>query len=144
MSDENLPVKTGDDFLAETEVMDLSVLKDKNFVVTVSAGDRSGPKYVCSTIRGPYSFTEMVDEVGSMWEEHQHHAKVVVLHKERDKAPKYLDENTVDYIECHYVDIITEAMLDGSIGKDYTCRANLIEGDLSEDPRQVKKETQEE
>ena len=52
----NLPVKAGDDFVGELETMDLTELKDKQFLVSVSQGDRSKVKYLCSTIRGPYSF----------------------------------------------------------------------------------------
>ena len=47
----NLPVKTGDDFVGELETMDLGELKDRQFMVAVSNGDRSGVSFVCSTIR---------------------------------------------------------------------------------------------
>lgn len=125
----NLPVKTGEDFVAEFETMDLSDLKDRLYVVAVNNGDRSGPKFVCSTIRGPYTFEEMCEQVGVMWRNHQHHAKVTVLEKNPEKGAKILDENTVDYIEAHYEDIVTESMLGGVFDeiKDYTCRANIIE-----------------
>ena len=140
------PIKTGDDFIAEIESMDLSSLKDHSYLVGISQGERSGPKMITSSIRGPYTFVEMCEEVGMMWKEHQHHAKVMIPVKDRTKAPKYLDENTTDYIECHYMDIITEAMLDGIFDaeKEYTCSANIIDGDVSEDPRQATEETKEE
>lgn len=138
----NLPVKSSDDFIAECEVMDLSDLKDKMFVVGVSQSDRSGPKFISSTMRGPYSFVEMCEEVGIMWAEHQHHAKVTILEKARDKASKFLDENTVDYIEAHFTDIVTEAMLDGVFDdvKDYTCKAGILETSGEDDPRKEKEE----
>lgn len=128
MSD-NLPVKTGEDFVAEFETMDLGDLKGRQYIVAVNQGDRSGPKYVCSSVRGPYSFEEMCEAVGVMWRSHQHHAKVVILEKEYDKQAKFLDENTVDYIEAHYEDIVTESMLGGVFDevKEYTCRANILE-----------------
>lgn len=130
----NLPVKAGEDFVAEFETMDLSDLKDKLYVVAVNQGDRSGPKFVCSTIRGPFTFEEMCESVGLMWRTHQHHAKVLVLEKTGDKATKYLDENTIDYIEAHYEDIVTESMLGGVFDevKEYTCRANLVQPELEE------------
>jgi hypothetical protein len=132
----NLPVKKGDDFVGELETMDLTELKDKQFLVAVSQGDRSGVKFLCSTLRGPYTFEEMCESVGVIWREHQHHAKAVICQKDLKAAPKFLDENTIDYIEAHFEDIITEAMLDGVFDdmKDYTCRAGVVEGDNSDNP----------
>lgn len=132
----NLPIKSGDDFVGELETMDLSELKDKQFLVAVNQGERSGVKFVCSTIRGPFSFEEMCEAVGMMWKEHQHHAKAIVLQKDLSAKPAYLDENTIDYIEAHFQDIITEAMLDGVFDedKDYTCRAGVLLGDGEDNP----------
>ena len=136
MSNLNLPVKQGDDFIGELETMDLSELKDKQFLVAVNQGDRSGVKFLCSTIRGPYSFEEMCEALGVMWRQHQHHGKAIILQKDASAAPKYLDENTVDYIEAHFEDIITESMLDGVFDeqKEYTCRAGVVDGDNSDNP----------
>lgn len=132
----NLPVKSGDDFVGELETMDLSELKGKAYLVAVSAGDRSGPKFVCSTIRGTFTFEEMCEQVGVMWKEHQHHAKVIVCQQDMTAKPVLLDENTIDYIEAHFQDIITESMLDGVFDevKDYTCRAGVIEGSNEDNP----------
>lgn len=132
----NLPVKAGDDFIGELETMDLSALKAEQYLVAVSSGDRSSVKFVCSTVRGVYSFEEMCEAAGVMWKEHQHHAKVMILQKDQTAAPKFLDENTVDYIEAHFEDIITESMLDGVFDeqKDFTCRAGVVEGDNSDNP----------
>lgn len=132
----SLPVKQGDDFVGELETMDLSELKDKQFLVAVNQGDRSGVKFVCSTIRGPFSFEEMCESIGMMWKEHQHHGKAVVMQKDLAAKPVYLDENTVDYIEAHFQDIITESMLDGVFDddKDYTCRAGVVEGSNEDNP----------
>lgn len=136
MSAQELPVKTGDDFIGELEVMDLSALKDQTFLVAVSQGDRNKGRFLSTTVRGPYSFVEMVEEVGTMWQQHQHHAKVVICTKKRTSAIKTLDENTSDYIEAHYSDIIIESMLDGAFDEDkeFTCRAGIVEGDLSDEP----------
>ena len=88
---EELPVKTGNDFIGEFESMDLSKLKDKVFMVSVNTGDRNKSKFLCSCARGPFNFTEMVEEVGSMWKNEQHHAKVVILEKDRNKSLRFLD-----------------------------------------------------
>lgn len=133
MSDENLPVNTSEDFFAEAEKMDLSELKDKLYLVAVSTGDRNKSRFVSTTVRGPFNFPEMTEEVGKMWEEEQHHAKPIILSKDRKKALQTLDQNTVDYIECFYKDIIVECLLDGSLSKDgYTCRAGIVTDDDSE------------
>lgn len=138
----NLPVKQGDDFIGELETMDLSELKDKQFLVAVNQGDRSGVKFLCSTIRGPYTFEEMCEAIGVMWKIHQHHGKAIILQKDASAAPKYLDENTIDYIEANFEDIITESMLNGVFDdeKEYTCRAGVVEGDNSDNPLAEKKE----
>lgn len=132
----NLPVKQGDDFVGELETMDLTELKGKEYFVGISTGDRSKPKYICTSMRGPFSFEEMCEGVGVMWQEHQHHAKVIVASKDFAAKAVYLDENTVDYIEAHFQDIITEAMLDGVFDdiKDFTCRAGLVEDDGKDNP----------
>jgi hypothetical protein len=80
----------------------------------------------------------MVEQVGSMWKEHLHHAKVVSLDKDVTKPVIMLSENTVDYIECHYGDIVVEAMLEGVFDdtKEYTCQAEVVESNpVTDDPR---------
>lgn len=142
----NLPVKTGDDFVGELETMDLSELRNKSFMVAVSNGDRSGVTFVCSTIRGPYTFEEMCESVGVMWAQEQHHGKAIVCQKDPAAKPLYLDQNTIDYIEAHFQDIITESMLDGVFddAKDYTCRAGVVEGDNSDNPMAPENKTKQE
>jgi hypothetical protein len=136
---EDLPVKK-ENFLAEVEVMDLSAIKEKKFLVAVATGSPESVKFLCSTIHGPYDFTSMVQEVGDMWNTHQHHAKVIICEQDVQKQIEMLDENTVDYIECHHTDIITEAMLAGMFDgdKQFTCRAGLIAEETSTDPRHKK------
>jgi len=135
---ENLPVKK-DNFLAEIEVMDLSNIKNDQFLVAVGTGDPNGVKFLCSTIHGPYDFTTMVQEVGDMWNTHQHHAKVIICESDPTKQVKMLDGNTIDYIECHATDIITEAMLAGAFDeKEFTCKAGLVLEEESSDPRHKK------
>jgi hypothetical protein len=136
----DLTVKKRDEFLAEVETMDLSPIKDNKFLVSIATGDPEGVKFLCSTVRGPYEFTEMVQEVGDMWNTHQHHAKVIICEKDPNKRVKMLDANTVDYIECHATDIITEEMLAGAFDaeKEFTCQAGLIEEEKDNDPRHKK------
>lgn len=133
----DLPVKQGDDFIGELETMNLDELKDKTFIVSVSTGDRDKAKFICSTLHGPYDFYEMIDEVGNMWTEHQHHAKAYVLEKDKTKPCKWLDKNTIDYIEAHFQEIISEGVLfdDYFDEKEYTCKAGIVEASKEEDPR---------
>jgi hypothetical protein len=146
MSNLNLPVKQGEEFMAEAETMDLGGLKDKTFLVAVSTGDRNKSKFLSTTAYGPYTFPEMVEQVGMMWNEHQHHAKVVVMEKDRTKPLKSLDENTTDYIECHWTDIAADAMLEGILAgeAEFTCQAGFVEADIAEDPTKAPKPALEE
>lgn len=115
------------EFLAEVEVMDLTPIKENTFLVAVGTGDPNKVKFLCSTIHGPYDFSEMCQEVGDMWATHQHHAKVIIAEKDVNKKVKLLDANTVDYIECHYNDIILEEALTSVEEKEFTCVAGTIE-----------------
>jgi len=136
----DLPVKKTEEFLAEVEVMDLSHLKNGSFIVAVATGDGKAFKLLGSTVHGPYSFVEMLQEVGDMWATHQHHAKVIILDRNPASATQVLDENTVDYIECHYNDIIVEEMIGGAFdNKEFTCKAGMLEDD-GLDPRRKKVE----
>jgi hypothetical protein len=141
MKTKELPSAGGkENFLAEAEVVDLSDLKDKVFGIAVATGDPEGVKFLCSTIHGPYNFSEMLQEVGGMWVNHQHHSKCIILSKNTKERPQMLDPNTIDYIECNYVDLITEEMLGGAFDKEYTCRAGMVFEEESTDPRHAKKE----
>jgi hypothetical protein len=134
----DLPIKKSEEFLAEVEVMDLSALKGGSFIVAVGTGDPRKYGLLGSTIHGPYTFVEMLQEVGDMWSTHQHHAKVIMLDKDVDQQVQMLDENTVDYIECHYNDLIVEQMIEGAFdSKEFTCRAGMMEDDGA-DPRKAK------
>lgn len=133
----NLPVKSKDEFVAEAEVMDLSPIKNHQFLVAVATGPEDSVKFLCSTVHGPYNFVEMLQEVGDMWKEHQHHARVVILDKDAKNKVKILDANTIDYIELRYVDLITEEMLEGAFDADveFTCQAGFLSEEESSDPR---------
>jgi hypothetical protein len=120
------------EFLAEIEVMDLTPIKGKTYVVAVGTGDPNKVKFLCSTVHGPYDFTEMCQEVGEMWNKHQHHSKVIIMEKDVTKKVLLLDANTIDYIEAHYVDIIMEETLAGFEDKEFTCVAGTIEDPVEE------------
>jgi hypothetical protein len=137
----DLPIKKSEEFLAEVEVMDLSHLKNSQFIVAVSTGDPKSFKLLASTIHGPYSFVEMLQEVGDLWATHQHHARVIILAKDVTSPVECLDENTVDYIECYYGDLIMEEMIDGAFSKEYTCQVGLLDDDGA-DPRRKRVEAQ--
>lgn len=132
------PVTQSEDFVAEFHTMDLSELKDKTFLVTVSTGDRNKGRFLSTTVRGPYSFAEMCEEVGVMWEQQNHHAKAVICEKDRSKPIKTLDEGTIDYIEAHYQDIVVNSMLEDILTQsEFTCKAGVVEADMSEEPAKV-------
>lgn len=130
------PNQSDDLFIAEFANMDLDPLKDHTYFVSVSSGDRNKCKFLCTTIRGPYNFLEMVQEVGFMYEEHQHHAKATIAEKDRLKAVRYLDMKTIDYIEAHYQTIIMDSFLEEVLAKPatpFTHVAGIIEGKVEDD-----------
>jgi hypothetical protein len=135
-----LTEESKDNFLAEAAVMDLSPIREKQFMVAVATGQPDKVKFLCSTIHGPFNFTEMCQEVGEMWVNHQHHAKVILASKDSSKPVEILDENTTDYIECHYTDIITEEMLGGAFDeKEFTHVAGTSNNTDVPDPRHENK-----
>lgn len=137
MSKDDLPVNKSKDFVGEFEKMNLDELKEGEFLVAIGTGDREKGKFLPSTIRGPYDYFEMIEEVGYMYSEEQHHAKVIFVNKDREKPNKFLDENTVDYIEAHWQDLAAEILLEDD-DVDYTCKAGINENDANEDPRTAK------
>jgi hypothetical protein len=139
-----MPSDSDDSFIAEFAVMDLEPLRDHTYFVSVNTGDRNKCKFLSSTIRGPYAFLEMVQEVGFMWEEHLHHAKAIIAEKNRMKPVRYLDQKTVDYIEAHYREIVADAFLEEVLGKKddkFTHVAGIIEGKIEDDPIMVNAKT---
>ena len=139
MSDKNLPVDKSKDFVGEWEKMNLDEIRDRTFLVAISKGDREKGQFMSSTVRGPYDYFEMIEEVGYMYSNEQHHAKVIFVNKDRETPNKFLDENTTDYIEAHWQDLAAEILLEDD-DADYTCRAGINENDASEDPRTAKGE----
>ena len=124
-----IPVTQSEDFVAEFHDgdMDLSMLYDKSFVVAVSTGDRNKCKHLASTLTGPYDFTEMVEIVGQMYRDHQHHAKVTILHKEYGRRASFLDAGTTDYIEAHWENIVFEATFESALVDNKKLKAGIIE-----------------
>jgi len=130
-----LPVTQADDFVAEFHEgeMDLSELYEKQFIVAVSTGDRNKCKHLASTLTGPYDFVEMVEMVGTMYRDHQHHAKVTILHKEYGKRASFLDAGTTDYLEAHWENIVFEASFETALSADKPLKAGIIEDKELED-----------
>ena len=123
----DMPADAEEGFVAEFAHMDMSKLKDGSYCIAVSTGSPTAVKYLCTTLHGPYNFIEMVQEVGDMWTQHQHHPKVIVMNKDPKAKVAILDENTIDYIECHYNDIIVEASLTDLLQTaPYTCEAGVV------------------
>ena len=127
---EELEVGNPETFLGEFEIMDLSELKDKLFLVAISSGDPAKLKYIPESIHGVFGFYEMVDRVHAMWKIHLHHAKVIIPSKTMNEPPRFLDECTIDYIESQGPSIITEGMLGGEdLVSDFTCKAGIMEAE---------------
>ncbi len=134
-----IPQQDDDKFIAEFANMNLDPLRDKVFMVSVNTGERNKGKFLTSRVHGPYEFLEMVEEVGFMWEQEQHHAKVIVLGKDRTKAVQFLDHKTTDYIEAHWTDIVAAGILKEAIMKrdePFTHTATIIqeEADKPQEP----------
>lgn len=119
-SQQAIPVTQDPGYCAELDgrTMDFTSLMDKQFVVGVHTGDRNKPKMLCSTMRGPYDFYEMIETVGYMYAKEQHHAKAFLIHKDPTKPVQFLDEGTIDYIEANWQDILTTGLLEEALLKD--------------------------
>ena len=140
MSD--LPVIKDENFIGEFETMNLDKIKDKTFMVAVATGDPEKAQYLPGTLHGPYDYGEMLDEVGQMYVEFQHHAKVLICEKDRTKRMEFLDGNTIDYIEANFENLIMSEIMDGVVlNPEYTCQAGINQADDEEDFRQGKTET---
>ena len=142
----DLPVGDPETFIGEHEEVDLSELKDKTFMVAQASGDPKGPKYVCSTIRGPYNFYGMCEEVGMMWQNYQVHAKAIIISDLRTDSISWVDECSIDFIEATFGSIIVEEMLHGFAPEvKYTHKARIInENDadvLPDRKREIDKES---
>ena len=130
MSDKELQTGDPKTFLGELEEMDLTELKDKQFMVAINSGKRESHLFIQSTIRGPYDFTEMVAEASRVWKEEQIHPTVIITEKDRNTQLKWLDECTIDFIEARSEEILVAEWLDGTFDeKTYTCKAGILEAD---------------
>lgn len=123
----NTPITQSDDFIADfhENEMDMSGLVDKQFIVAANTGDRNKCKLLAGTIRGPYDFYEMVEATAWMHENEAHHAKVTILSTDYKKPVQFLDSGTVDYIEAHYKNIISEGILEAALC-DFTIEPGLL------------------
>ena len=120
MSDLETPVTQQEDFSADLDCdrMDFEHLFDKQFCCAVSTGDRNGPKALCATIHGPYSFFDMCQAVGETWANQQHHMKPFILTTKLTHKTEWLDEGTVDYIESNYDQMILVGVLEKELFGD--------------------------
>jgi len=124
---QDLPHGDPETFIGAHEEVDLSLLKDKTFMVAQASGDPKGPKYVCSTIRGPYNFYGMAEEVGLMWENFQVHAKAIMVSENRADPISWVDECSIDFIEANFGNIMMEEILMGDVPEvEYTHQARII------------------
>lgn len=111
----NVPATQQENFVASFHEgeMNLEPLKDKLFAVSINKGDRDKPQYLCTQLRGPFDFFDMVEYVGNMYANNIMHCKVMTLVKGAKDQPQFLDSGTVDYIETFYKDIIMDGILSG-------------------------------
>lgn len=135
---QDLPVTQKDDFIAaiyNSKDMDMSKLTDKQFIVAVSTGDRNRAAMLPSTIRGPYSFYEMVEQVGVMWDKERHHPKVTILSKDFNEPVQFIDSGTIEFIEMHYKDLIMDGILlsDSSPSIEAGTLSETVFGDKAEE-----------
>lgn len=139
------PITQSEDFCAELMdgTMDFTKVQtdeegvDRQFLVAVNTGPRDKPTLLASTMRGPFDFYEMVESVGCMWENEQHHAMVYVLTTDFDKSSSFLDEGTIDYLEARWEDIVSTGIFEAALADDYSdgpiIPAGLIEADPEDD-----------
>ena len=129
--------QSNENFIPQIEEMDFSEYLEKQFIVAVSVGPRDDGRFLCKTVRGPYTFDEMVGEVIGMWQDEQNNAKVTILNKGRKVKPEWFDAKTTDYLQARGNDILMERMLGGIFDKKYTCAATVVS---QEDPKPVEQE----
>lgn len=131
------PITQDDDYCAELDgrKMNFEKLKDKQFIVAVNTGPRNKPKLLASTMRGPFDFVEMVEQVGRMYQREQHHAKVYSLEKSFEEGIQFLDEGTIDYIEANWEDMLFEESFEQAVfGEDEdVIEAGSIETEYNEE-----------
>lgn len=123
---------SNDLFIPTFEEMNLSALYDKTFAVAVATGDPSGQMYLPTTLRGPFNFDDMVNEVMSIWRELDN-AKVILLEKDRSKRFITLDPVTVEYIQMRGEDILIERIFGISADKKFTCEAGITAEEVEKD-----------
>jgi hypothetical protein len=123
----DLPTADPETFIGEFAEMDLSEIKDKVFLVALSTGDPTKPKFIPESVCGPLDFFEMVETVANVHMDQQIHAKAMIPSKKFGEKPKVLDSCTIDYIEAKYAEILMEALLTGELEKKYTCKAGFID-----------------
>ncbi len=136
--DPNAPAfqETVNPFIAEFEVCDLTELKGKSFLVAVSTGGRDKGRFLATTARGPFDFDGMVEDVGTMWEKQQHHAKVVIMQTDRNTEFKFVDENTTAYIEAHWEKVLMDNIFENALEtQEFTCKAGLLEANSKEEEK---------
>lgn len=119
-------------FIGELEHMDLSELKDKVFGVALGTGKRHSKQFLCTTLKVPLNFYEMVEMVGRLYEKELVHAKAFICSSTPKDPLRFLSENTIDFIEATYGDIIMDGVLGGELEntKEYTCKAAFVDEDI--------------
>lgn len=131
----DLPYPDPDTFIGAFAKMDLSELREQQFLVGINTGDPSNPDFICRSVRGPYTLSEMAEEVGIMWRDQLHHSHVTVLQKDRKSKAQWLSPEVVDYIEQNFEDIIMDEFL-GNFTGEFTCKAKILDSDSEPKPKE--------
>lgn len=121
-----------EDFCGALETMDLRPLQGKIFIGGISTGPRKEYGILPSTIRGPMTFEEMIEFVGTTWKERTLHSRVFASSRFLNQPNEYLDPCTIDYIEAHWQDILMDLLINGELSeKEFTCTSEIIKIDAT-------------
>jgi hypothetical protein len=113
--------------IAAFENMDLTELKDKTFLMSIKTNKSDDVPYVSKLIKGPFYFYEMVEMCGQIWENQNRHPFVIIASKEFSEKIQFLDDDTIDYLETRWKDIVTDGFLTDILNGDYSCKATIVE-----------------
>ena len=129
------------DFIGELETMDMTELLDKTFIVFQRSVDSRIDSIAASTASGPYTFLEMVETVGLFYKSYVAHLTVGVVTKNVTEPMLVLSDETIDYIEANYLDIIAQHSLGLPDPAEYTCKAKLLslDGEYDYEERETSK-----
>ena len=108
-----------------TAKMDMRELYEQKFAVAVSTGNLDDYGLIITSLKGPYDFSDMVNEVLRLHEQ-KDNAKVVLMSTNLEKKTKLLSPETIEYIQHNGADILLEETFGLVDEKGYNCKARLF------------------